>query len=238
MSAPSQDRGGVTLVNRVGIRMYVSIGHGGLPTANFAVGPPRGQRSASGQPLVLATIHNSGQRTLAISGDLTLANGPGGLRAGPFPVKLGAALAPGDSEPLTVTLNKILPRGPWRAEIRLSSGLLQRTAEATIRFPPDSRSRLPVAELGAVDSVLFSAAADHAPVGMFIADTEGCCTYANERLCGLAGLSRAHGVGCWPARGLDSGDTERCPQSSTPSVVLVSTYDPASFGSASRQFDG
>jgi hypothetical protein len=135
MSAASQNRSEVTLVNRVGIRMYISIGQGGLPTANFAVGPPRGQRSTNGRPLVLATVHNTGQRTLAISGDLTLANGPGELRAGPFPFKLGAALAPGDSEPLTVTLNKILPPGHWRAELRLSSGLLQRTAEATIRFP-------------------------------------------------------------------------------------------------------
>jgi hypothetical protein len=137
MSAPAPGRGGVTLVNRVGVRMYVSVGHGGPPAASFAVGSLRGQRSPSGEPLVLARIHNSGQRTLVISGDLILSNGPGGLRAGPYPVKLRAALAPGDSEPLTVTLNKILPLGPWRAEIRLTSGLLQHTAEATIRFPPE-----------------------------------------------------------------------------------------------------
>jgi hypothetical protein len=140
MSTRSQDRGGVTLVNRVGIRMYISIGQGGLPTANFAVGPPRGRRSAGGQPVVLATIRNTGQRTLAVIGDLTLASGPGGLRAGPFPFKLGAALAPGDSEPFTVTLNRIVPPGPWRAEVRLSSGLLQRTAESTIRFPAPATS--------------------------------------------------------------------------------------------------
>jgi hypothetical protein len=135
MSTPAQARGGVTLVNRVGIRMYVSIGRGGLPAAHFQIGSLNGQRAASGQPLVRATIHNNGQRTLAISGDLILANGPGGLTAGPFPVKLAAALAPGDSEVVTATLDRILPRGPWHAQIRLASGPLQESAEATISFP-------------------------------------------------------------------------------------------------------
>jgi hypothetical protein len=138
MSAPAEARGGVTLVNRVGIRMYVSIGRGGLPPARFQIGLLSGQRAVSGQPLVLVRIHNNGQQTLAISGELTLSNGPGGLRAGPFPVTLGASLAPGDSGLLTATLNKILPRGPWRAEIRLTSGLLQQTAEAMIRFPAET----------------------------------------------------------------------------------------------------
>lgn len=137
MSAPAQGRGGVTLVNRVGVRMYVSIGHGGLPVASFAVGSLSGQRSSTGRPVVLARIRNSGQRTLAISGELTLSDGPGGLRAGPYPVKLRAVLAPGDSEPLTVSLDKVLPAGPWHAEIRLSSGPLRETNEATIRFPPE-----------------------------------------------------------------------------------------------------
>jgi len=134
MSTPAHT-GGVRLVNRVGVRMYLLIGHGGATAANFAIGSPSGQRSASGQPLVVASVRNSGRSTLAISGELTLSNGPGGLRAGPFPVRLEAVLAPGDKQPLTVRLNRILPRGPWRAEIRLTSGTVERTAEATIRFP-------------------------------------------------------------------------------------------------------
>jgi hypothetical protein len=115
----------------------VSIGHGGLPAANFAVGSLRGHRSTSGRPLILARVHNTGQRTLAITGYMSLSDGPGGLRAGPYPVKLGAALAPGNSETLTVILNKILPSGPWHAEMTFTSGLLQRAAEATVTFPRD-----------------------------------------------------------------------------------------------------
>jgi MYXO-CTERM domain-containing protein len=127
--------GGVTLVNRVGIRMYLSIGPGGAPPANFAIGSVSAERSETGAPLVVAIVHNTGRRTLGISGTLTLAKGPGGLRAGPFPVVLDSALAPGDSESATVRLDKRLPRGPWQAHVRLRSGLIQRVAVATISFP-------------------------------------------------------------------------------------------------------
>lgn len=127
--------GGVKLANRVGIRMYVSVGPGGAPPSNFVIGSLTARRSASGQPVVVARIHNSGQRTIAISGSLTLSKGPGGVRAGPFPVKLVVPLAPGASRSVTVRLDRGLPRGPWRAEMRLRGRLLQRVAVATITFP-------------------------------------------------------------------------------------------------------
>jgi hypothetical protein len=127
--------GGVKLANRVGIRMYLSVGPGGAPPSNFVIRSLTARRSVSGQPLVVARIHNSGQRTIAISGNLTLSNGPGGVRAGPFPVKLVVPLSPGASRSVTVRLDKRLPRGPWRAEMRLRGRLLQRVAVATITFP-------------------------------------------------------------------------------------------------------
>jgi hypothetical protein len=46
-------------------------------------------------------------------------------------------LAPGVSEPVTVGLTPGLPRGPWRVILSLSSGSLQRSADATITFPPN-----------------------------------------------------------------------------------------------------
>ena len=127
--------GGVKLANRVGIRMYVSVGSGGAPPSNFVIGLLTAKRSASGQPLVVAKIRNSGKRTIAISGKLTLSNGPGGVRAGPFPVKLVVPLAPGSTRAVTVRLDKQLPRGPWRAQMRLKGRLIQRVAVATITFP-------------------------------------------------------------------------------------------------------
>jgi hypothetical protein len=127
--------GGVQLVNRVGVRMYVSIGPGGARPSNFRIGALSAERAASGAPLVVANVRNSGRRTLDVSGNMTLSKGPGGLRAGPIQVTLGAALAPGDSETASVLLDKRLPRGPWRATLRLTSGLVQREATATITFP-------------------------------------------------------------------------------------------------------
>jgi hypothetical protein len=135
ISAPAPSEGGVTLVNRVGIRMYVSIRPGGVPQSNFSIGTLTADRSASGEPTVVANIHNNGPRTLSIRGDLTLSKGPGGLRAGPFPVTLGAALAPGDSDLATTRLDARLPRGPWRVHIDLRSGQLERVAATTITFP-------------------------------------------------------------------------------------------------------
>jgi hypothetical protein len=147
VSARAPATGGVTLVNRVGLRMYLSIGPGGAPPSNFAIGLLTAKRSATGRPLVVANIHNSGQRTLDLSGNLTLSQGPGGLRAGPFPVELGTELAPGDSEQATVRLDKRLPLGPWRASMRLTSGLIQRVAGATITFPrPAGAAKSPQAK--------------------------------------------------------------------------------------------
>lgn len=127
--------GGVTRVNRVGIRMYLSIGPGGAPPPQFAIGSLSTTTSKSGYRFLVASIHNSGRSTLELSGTLMLANGPGRLSAGPFPVKLGLALAPYDTKPMMVRLDKRLPRGPWRVELRLTSGVVEHTAVTTLKFP-------------------------------------------------------------------------------------------------------
>jgi hypothetical protein len=126
---------GVKLANRVGIRIYLSVGAGGAPPSSFVIGPLTATRSASGQSLVATRIHNTGKRTIAVSGNLTLSNGPGGVRAGPFAAKLVMPLTPGSTRVLTVRLDKQLPRGPWRARLRLKTRLIQRVAVATLTFP-------------------------------------------------------------------------------------------------------
>jgi hypothetical protein len=135
VSAPAPAAGGVTLVNRVGVRIYLTVGSGGALRSSFTIGALTATRSTTGEPLVIAAIHNNGRRTLEISGALTLSGGPGGLRAEPFPVTLATALAPDDSELLTVRLDKQLPRGPWQARLLLRSGPIHREAAATITFP-------------------------------------------------------------------------------------------------------
>jgi len=137
VSARPGGAGGLSLVNRVGVRMYLSVGPGGAPTSNFAIGALRARHSATGESVVVSTVHNSGHSTLDLSGDLTLSDGPDGLRAGPIGATLGTVLAPGISEPVAVGLTSGLPRGPWHVELSLSSGSLRRVASATITFPLD-----------------------------------------------------------------------------------------------------
>ena len=114
---------GITEVSRVGIRVYLSVGPGGAPPSKFKIVSLTARRSATGQPMVVATVHNTGGRALDLHGTLELSDGPGGLNAGPFPAKLGVTLGIADTEPITITLNKQLPAGPWHARLILLSGL-------------------------------------------------------------------------------------------------------------------
>jgi hypothetical protein len=125
----------ITEINRVGVRIYLSVGPGGAPPSNFAITSLTAARTAHGQPVVRAQISNTGGRALDISGYVQLSHGPGGLAAGPYQVDTDITIAPGQSWPVTITLSNQLPAGPWRALINLTSGVTNRQATATIRFP-------------------------------------------------------------------------------------------------------
>ncbi|GAA3508807.1 hypothetical protein FHR32_000282 [Streptosporangium album] len=139
--------GGVAEVNRVGIRLYLDVGRGNPPPSDFTIDSLTAQRSPDGRQAVLAQVHNTGGRALDLSGDLKLTNSSGSLTAGPFKVQTGTTLAPGDAGPVTATLTEQVPNGPWRARIRLESGLTKRTAEATIQFPATGTAQAVTAEM-------------------------------------------------------------------------------------------
>ena len=128
--------GDVEQVNRVGIRQYLSVGPGGAPAPDFTIDALTAARSVDGAPVVLATVHNTGGRALDMAGELELLDGPGGLHAGPFAASLGSSLAIGATGEVVVPLDEQVPDGPWEATITLRSGLLERSAEATLTFPP------------------------------------------------------------------------------------------------------
>lgn len=132
-SAPGSS--GVAVVNRVGIRIYLSVGSGSEPVSDFAIDSIRPGRSPEGNPVVSAIVHNTGERALDMSGELRLEKGPGGLSAGPFPARLGTTLAIGATEPVELALDKQVPPGPWEASLKLKSGRVEREAKATITFP-------------------------------------------------------------------------------------------------------
>lgn len=148
--------GGISSVNRVGVRVYLSVGPGGEPPSDFEITALQPRRAPSGEPVVTAIVKNIGGRALDLSGELRLSKGPAGLAAGPFPATIGGTLAIGASEPILVKLDKAVPAGPWLAEITLKSGITERSASATLTFPkagagqavdtkPASKSKVPVA---------------------------------------------------------------------------------------------
>jgi hypothetical protein len=52
--------GDVSLVSRVGIRLYLSIGSGQAPVSNFAIGTPTVGRTAAGDPFIrLPTVRTT-----------------------------------------------------------------------------------------------------------------------------------------------------------------------------------
>jgi hypothetical protein len=135
LNAPPPPGGGLGATNRVGVRMYLSVGPGGEPPSDFEVTAVQGQRAADGSPVVAATVRNTGARALDMSGELRLANGPGGLSAGPFNATVGATLGLGQTGPVVITLDKALPNGPWDAKVVMRSGTITREVSASITFP-------------------------------------------------------------------------------------------------------
>jgi hypothetical protein len=160
---PAPAGGGIAQVSRVGVRMYLSVGPGGAPRSDFTITSLTPLRSSDGQPELIAAVRNTGGRALDMSGTLRLLDGPGGLSAGPFRANLSTTLAIGDAEPITILLDRRLPAGPWSARVSLSSGLLHRSAQASITFP-SARARsspLPLLVAALIGLVLAAGAAWH-----------------------------------------------------------------------------
>ncbi len=138
---------GIVTVNRVGIRVYLSVGEGGAPPSSFVIRTLAGARGGDGAPVVEALVANTGGRALDLSGELNLTQGPGGSSAEPFAAALGTTLAIGASSVVLIRLPKALPDGPWLATLDLRSGLITGSGQATISFvngskPVDAQSNV------------------------------------------------------------------------------------------------
>ncbi|SDO20894.1 hypothetical protein SAMN04515671_0149 [Nakamurella panacisegetis] len=143
---------GVTQISRVGIRLYIDVGPGGPPAAAFTIDRLTAARTPGGQPTVSAAVHNTGGRAIDLAGTIQLDHGPGGLSAGPFPIKLGTTVGIGDTESAAAVLDAALPAGPWNARITLRSGLTEVSVAGTITFPAAGRaSSVAVAPIPAGD---------------------------------------------------------------------------------------
>lgn len=139
-SAPDPG-GGIVNASRVGVRVYLSVGPGNGPPADFSIDSLTPSRTPDDAPEITTTVTNTGGRALDIGGTLTLEDGPGGLSAGPNPIDKGITIAPGDRASVTVSLDPELPNGPWSAELMLKSGLVEKSAKATITFPESGEGK-------------------------------------------------------------------------------------------------
>ncbi|MEW1821575.1 hypothetical protein AB0323_12415 [Arthrobacter sp. NPDC080031] len=135
--------GAVTVVNRVGIRIYLSVGPGGEPASAMRIGSLTGNRDTGGRPTVTAQVSNTGGRALDITGELALTSGPGGLSGGPYATEKAVTLRPGQSGTVILVLAKGLPDGPWTAHLDLSSGTTKASTEATLTFPDNPGASAP-----------------------------------------------------------------------------------------------
>jgi hypothetical protein len=147
VSQPPTAGSSIGQINRVGIRLYLDVGPGGEPPTNFAIGPmtvtmspgpspgTHPSPSLGPWPVITAQVRNTGQRAVDMVGTLSLANGDGGIKAGPFPVVDGVTILPGQSGPVSVLLDKPLPGGPWRAKLTLTSGVVTRSETGTVTLP-------------------------------------------------------------------------------------------------------
>jgi hypothetical protein len=154
-SAPAT-AGSVGETNRVGIRVYLDVlgAAGATPSSGFEIGALTATRAASGQPELIATVHNTGAQAIDLSGTLALTDGPAAPPAA-TPVEKVVTIAPGDTQPVRFVLDAAVADGPWRATVALVSGDLTQSASATVTFtsvshqqvlapPPSSSPSAPV----------------------------------------------------------------------------------------------
>jgi hypothetical protein len=130
----SSPRVTVNVVARVGVRVYLAVGPGGVPPTSFAITSMTGQLPAPGKPTLTVGVRDTGGRAVDLDGRLLLSHGPGGISAGPFRDTHTVTLAPGQAGSLTFALPAALPAGPWTATVTLVSGQTTATARASVSF--------------------------------------------------------------------------------------------------------
>ena len=150
--------GNVRQVNRVGIRVYLDVGPGGEAPSDFAIGDVRAGRDPAGVPVLTAQVRNTGRRALDVTGQVALADGPGGVRAGPFDVTAGTTLGIGETGTVRATLDRRLPDGPWAVTVTLRSGTVRHATTVRLSFLGAPATRVAAAGAGRPVLVLGAAA--------------------------------------------------------------------------------
>ncbi|MFJ2082591.1 hypothetical protein ACIOBK_08590 [Micromonospora chokoriensis] len=133
VTSAKERTGNVTQIHRVGIRVYLDVGPGGEPPTDFRIDGLAAEPGIGEFPVVTATVTNTGQRALDMTGTLSLSKQA--IRAGPFKVTNGVTILPGQSGQVRIEVNQALPAGTWDVQAKLVSGIVERTATGTISLP-------------------------------------------------------------------------------------------------------
>ena len=88
-------------VARVGVRIYLAVGRGGVPPTAFTITGITGRHTRQGALVITAQVHNTGGRAVDLDGTARLTGGPGGTSAGPYPARQVVTIAPGQSYPVS-----------------------------------------------------------------------------------------------------------------------------------------
>ena len=135
---PPEPGQAIAVVSRAGLRVYLSIGPGAEPPTSFRLESFAPRLDEDGTPQVTVQTCNTGGRALDLTGELQLADGPGGTSAGPFSTGVATTMAPSECGTVEIALRDGLPVGPWKATVTLRSGKREQQAEATITFPTEA----------------------------------------------------------------------------------------------------
>ncbi|WOF21904.1 hypothetical protein N8K70_10965 [Microbacterium betulae] len=146
-SADTEDS--VTLANRVGVRVYLTVGEGNGPAPDFEIGALAFEFGADGLPAIVAQVTNTGTTAVDLGGQATLETPSGGVSAGPFSAD-NLTLGPGQSGAVRTTTDSALSAGEWNVTLSLTSGMTTReaTANLTLTSPktadaPDPAETIP-----------------------------------------------------------------------------------------------
>lgn len=133
VTSAKERTGNVTQIHRVGIRVYLDVGPGGEPPTDFRIDGLAAEPGIGEFPVVTATVSNTGQRALDMTGTLSMSKAA--VRAGPFKVTNGVTILPGQSGQVRIEVNQALPAGTWDVQAKLVSGTVERTATGKISLP-------------------------------------------------------------------------------------------------------
>lgn len=112
---PPAGGGDIQQVNRVGVRIYLTVSGGADPEAeavtDLVITSMTADTLPAGDRQARAAVTNTGERAIDLVGVLELLDGPGGLRAGPFPTDEVTTVAIGGSALVSLTISSEVPPG-------------------------------------------------------------------------------------------------------------------------------